>query len=194
MAKKVNSTKSPTPPAKRPLQRLLVVEDMEDARLTLQELLELRLNIDVDAAVDGHDGLEKLLTQQYSLCITDLRMPKLDGIRMIEEVRKRNIPVTIIVTTGHGNVKDAVTAMRHGAYDFVTKPADPDYLCMVVQRALNERLLQDEISALKAQLQGQHSFQNILSKSQSMIDVFELIENISTTTSTVLIVGETGTG
>ena len=147
MAKKASPTNAATPLPKRPLQRLLVVEDMEDARLMLREMLELRLKIPVDSASDGHEGLEKLLTHQYSLCITDLRMPKLDGIRMIEEVRKRNIPVTIIVTTGHGNVKDAVAAMRHGAYDFVTKPADPDYLTVVVERALNERYCRTKLQS-----------------------------------------------
>ncbi|MFO0822036.1 MAG: sigma-54 dependent transcriptional regulator, partial [Gemmataceae bacterium] len=129
-----------------------------------------------------------------SLVITDLRMPKVSGMKLIEAVQNERIPVTIIVTTGHGSIKDAVEAMRQGAYDFLTKPADPQHLVLLVKRALNERALQDELTALRAQLQDRHAFQNVLSKSPRMYEVFELVGQIADTVSTVLIRGETGTG
>ena len=175
-------------------QRVLVVEDLDDARTSLCELLETALGLKVDAAEDGAKGLEMLEEQTYSLVITDLQMPKLGGMKLLEQIQARKIPVTVIVTTGHGTIKEAVTAMQHGAYDFITKPADPDKLCIIVQRALKERALRDEVASLRTQLQGRHSFQNVLSKSSKMHDVFELIGNIAETTSTVLIIGETGTG
>jgi DNA-binding NtrC family response regulator len=177
-----------------PPQRVLVVEDLEDQRTSLQELLQLSLGLEVDVAEDGARGLELLRSRPYSLVITDLRMPKLSGMKMIETVQAEKIPVTIIVTTGHGSIKDAVDAIRQGAYDFLPKPADPQHLCLVVQRALRDRALQDEVVALRAQLQGRHSFQNVLSKSPRMHDVFELVSQIADTTATVLIRGETGTG
>jgi DNA-binding NtrC family response regulator len=130
----------------------------------------------------------------YSVVLTDLRMPKVSGMKLIAEVQERKLPVTVIVTTGHGSIKDAVEAMRMGAYDFLTKPADPQHLCILVERAMKERALQDEVAALKAELYGRRSFQNVLSKSPKMIEVFDLIGNIAQTTSTVLIIGETGTG
>ena len=175
-------------------QRILVVEDMQDARDSLREMLQLGLGLEVDAAEDGARGLEMLQRRPYSVVVTDLKMPKLGGMKMIEEIQARRIPVTIIVTTGHGSIKDAVEAIRHGAYDFLTKPADPRHLTLLIQRALRERALQDEVVALRAQLQGRHSFQNVISRSQRMAEVFDLINNISDTTSTVLIIGETGTG
>ena len=175
-------------------QRVLVVEDLEDQRSSLQELLQLQLGVEVDVAEDGAKGLEALRSRPYSLVITDLRMPKVSGIKLMEAVQAEKIPVTVIVTTGHGSVKDAVEAMRMGAYDFLTKPADPQHLCLIVARALRDRALQDEVAALRAQLQGRHSFQNVLTKSPRMHDLFEVVAQIADTTSTVLIRGETGTG
>jgi DNA-binding NtrC family response regulator len=175
-------------------QRVLVVEDLEDTRSSLQELLQMSLGLEVDTAEDGASGLAMLRQKPYSLVITDLRMPKVGGMKMIETIREERIPATVIVTTGHGSIKDAVDAMRMGAYDFLTKPPDPQHLCLLVQRALRERSLLDEVEALRRELNGRHAFQNVLSRSPKMHDIFELIGHIADTTSTVIIRGETGTG
>jgi DNA-binding NtrC family response regulator len=175
-------------------QRVLIVEDLEDQRTSLQELLQLQLGVEADVAEDGAKGLEMLRARPYSLVITDMRMPKVSGMKLIETVQAEKIPATVIVTTGHGSVKDAVEAMRMGAYDFLTKPAEPQHLCLIVARALRDRALQDEVAALRAELQERHSFQNVLTKSPRMHDVFEVVAQIADTTSTVLIRGETGTG
>lgn len=189
-----NSSSDAPPVPNTPPQRVLVVEDLEDTRESLKELLQVSLGLEVDAAEDGVKGLTLLREKHYSLVITDLRMPKLSGMKLIETVQAEKIPVTVIVTTGHGSIKDAVEAMRMGAFDFLTKPPDPQHLCLLVKRALQTRALQDEVSALRAQLHGRHTFQNVLSKSPRMHDVFELVGQIADTTSTVLIRGETGTG
>ncbi len=176
------------------VQRVLIAEDYEDTRQSLKQLLELTLGLEVDTADDGAQALEALLAKPYSVLVTDLRMPRLSGMKLLEEIVKRKIGVTVIVTTGHGAVADAVNAMRMGAYDFLTKPVDPQHLCRMVQRALQERALRDEVIALREQLQGKHAFQNVLSKSENMHAVFQLITDVSETVSTVLIIGETGTG
>jgi two-component system, NtrC family, response regulator AtoC len=175
-------------------QRLLVAEDLEDARTTLQQLLHMSLGIDVDVAEDGQKALQMLEERPYSILVTDLRMPKLSGMKLMETITERKMPVTVIVTTGHGGVEEAVHAMRMGAYDFLTKPADPQHLVLMVQRALRERALQDEVAALRQELRERHSFQNVLSKSPSMMDIFDLITQVADSPSTVLIIGETGTG
>ncbi|MBO0699603.1 MAG: sigma-54-dependent Fis family transcriptional regulator [Zavarzinella sp.] len=185
---------TPTPTPTAVPQRLLVAEDLEDARTTLQQLLHLSLGLEVDVAEDGQKALQMLEKQPYSILVTDLRMPKLGGLKLMEQINERKIPVTVIVTTGHGGVEEAVEAMRKGAYDFLTKPADPQHLVMMVQRALRERALQDEVAALRQQLNGRLSFQNVLSKSPRMMEVFDLISHVADTMSTVLILGETGTG
>lgn len=187
----------PTPAPSVPTalnQRILVVEDLEDARTTLQELLQVGLKLEVDAAEDGSAGLALLRQKPYSLVITDLRMPKFGGMKLIEAIQAEKIPVTVIVTTGHGSIKDAVEAMRMGAFDFLTKPADPQHLMVLVKRALEQRSLLDEVAALRQQLGERHAFQNVLSRSPKMHDVFELISQFADNTSTVLIRGETGTG
>lgn len=189
---------SPAPvrsPEKAPRpRRLLVVEDNDLARRQLQQLLQADPLLQVDAVGDGEEALQKLLQHNYSIVITDMRMPSLDGMELIKAVQQRGLPVTLIVTTGHGSIDEAVEAMQRGVYDFLTKPIDIDNLRRVVRRALHERGLQDELVYLREQLQSQYRFQNILSKNPRMHAIFELINNLSHTASTVLIEGETGTG
>ncbi len=175
-------------------QRILVVDDAQDARDSLREMLELSLGTPVDTAADGAQALQMILERPYSVMVTDLRMPKLDGMALIEEIQSRQLPVTVIVTTGHGSVDQAVQAIRLGVFDFLTKPADPHHLALMIQRALRERTLQDEVVALRAQLFGDYSFQNVLSKSPRMLEILDLVGQIAATTATVLIEGETGTG
>ena len=184
---------SPSAPAST--QRLLVVEDLEDARNTLQEMLRLALGVEVDTAADGSQALAMLAERPYSVVVTDLRMPSMGGMKLIEEMQARKISSTVIVTTGHGGVPEAVRAMQLGAYNFLLKPPDPEHLCLLVKRAMRERQLFDEVAALRAQLTSDRgAFQNVLSKSPRMHDVFELVGHIAPTPSTVLIIGETGTG
>src|SRR5262249_14861976 len=121
-------------------------------------------------------------------------MPQLGGMQLIAEVRNRQLPVTVIVLTGYGSIDQAVQAMRLGAYDFLTKPIDIDHLRLVLERATRERGLQDEVVQLREQLRSRFGFQNLFSKSPRMNAVFELIQNVAATTTTVLIEGETGTG
>lgn len=186
--------RAPDTPPVPSSQRLLVAEDLEDARTTLQQLLHLSLGLEVDVAKDGQEALGLLEERPYSILVTDLRMPKLSGLKLMQEINERKLPVTVIVTTGHGGVEEAVQAMRMGAYDFLTKPADPQHLVLMVQRALRERALQDEVAALRQELHARHSFQNVLSKSPKMVEVFDLISQVADSMSTVLILGETGTG
>src|SRR5262245_1254277 len=177
-----------------PGRRVLVAEDHDDARTSLQQMLELSLGLPVDVAADGASALEMLREKPYAVLITDLRMPKLHGLKLIEEIASAKIPVTVIVTTGHGGVPEAVQAMRLGAYDFLTKPADPQHVCLLVERALRERELRDEVIALRRQLGDHHAFRDVLSKSPRMLEVFDLIGHVAESASTVLIIGETGTG
>ena len=177
-----------------PEQRILVVEDNEDARKSMQKLLQTGVGVTVDAVADGGRALEALAERPYSIVITDLKMPRMSGMQLIKEIQDRRLNATVIVTTGYGSIEEAVQAIQMGAYEFLTKPADPQHLCLLIKRALRERTLQDEVAALREQLMGRHTFQNVLSKSPHMLEIFDLIGHIATTTTTVLIEGETGTG
>jgi DNA-binding NtrC family response regulator len=174
--------------------RILIAEDSATARKQLQQLLEESLGVVVDTVGDGSEALEALTERPYRVVVTDLRMPKVSGMELIEEVQKRRLGVPVIVTTGYGGIDEAVQAMRLGATDFLTKPIGIDHLCRVLQRALRERELEDEVAALREQLHERYSFHNILSKSPKMHAVFELIGHVARTAATVLIQGGTGTG
>jgi DNA-binding NtrC family response regulator len=174
-------------------RRLLVVDDRELTCKQLQQILQSD-TLDVDTRTDGNLAFKALQETDYSILVTDLQMPNMSGMELIRTVQEHRIPVTIIVIAGHGSIGEAVQAIRLGAYDFLTKPVDNQHLKLVIDRALRERALQDELAQLRAGLQRQFSFQNILSKNRRMHEIFELISNVAHTTSTVLIEGETGTG
>jgi DNA-binding NtrC family response regulator len=178
-------------PTKR---RILIAEDSESARTSLKKLLEADSALCVDTVANGSEALEALVERAYSIVVTDLKMPGVSGMELMEEVQKRRLPVSVIVTTGFGSIDEAVRAMRLGATDFLSKPIDIEHLRLVIERALRERALLDEVADLREQLQNRYSFQNMLSKNPQMHDVFELIGHVAQTNSTVLIEGETGTG
>jgi DNA-binding NtrC family response regulator len=175
-------------------RRILIVEDNELAGKQLQCLLQDDPALQIETISDGRKALNELAARDYNIVITDLRMPGFDGMQLIKEVHERGYPVTMIVTTGHGSIDETVTAIRLGAYDFLTKPIDVGNLRLVIDRALRERRLHDEVSQLRAQLKSKYSFHNILSKNPHMHTVFELISDVAQTNTTVLIEGETGTG
>jgi DNA-binding NtrC family response regulator len=175
-------------------RRVLIVEDNETARKQIQVFLEADPGLAVDTAANGSDALKALTERPYSVVVTDLKMPRVDGLQLLEEVQKRRLPADVIITTGFGTVEQAVQAMRLGAVDFLTKPINLEHLKLVIQRALRERALQDEVTALREKLHEQYAFHDILSKSPRMHGVFELISHVAPTISTVLIFGETGTG
>jgi DNA-binding NtrC family response regulator len=174
--------------------RILVVEDNDVARKQLKQLLQTNELFEVDSVGDGQKALTLLTEQNYSLVLTDLRMPGFDGLDLIRTIQERRLPVTVIVMTAFGSIDDAVQAIRLGAYDFLTKPIDIDNLRVLIERALRERTLQDEVAYLRQRLQTEYAFHNVLSKSPRMHAIFELITNVGPTTTTVLIEGETGTG
>jgi DNA-binding NtrC family response regulator len=174
-------------------RRLLIADDDAYSSTQLRRLLESD-DLSVDVVSSGQEALAKLMKEEYSVLITDLRMPGMGGMDLIREINQRRLQVTTIVTTGFGSIERVVEAMRLGAYDFLTKPIDPTYLKLVMERALKKRELQDEVMGLRQQLREKFSFHNMISKNPAMHRIFELISHIATKKSTVLIEGETGTG
>jgi DNA-binding NtrC family response regulator len=176
------------------VRRILVVDDNDTFRQQLRLGLSQEPRVEVEAVGDGEHALRLLGEGRWSLLLTDLRMPRLGGMELIHEVQERQLPVTVIVTTGHGNIDAAVEAIRSGAYDFLTKPVDLEQLRRLVRRALRERALRDELAHLREQLHDHHAFTRVVTKNPRMLQIFELISSLATTTATVLIQGETGTG
>jgi two-component system, NtrC family, response regulator AtoC len=173
---------------------ILIADDSEQTRNQLRKLLEADGTYQVDTVGNGRAALQTLLKKRYALFLTDLQMPGMDGMKLIGEIDQRKLPVTVVVLTGYGSIDQAVQAMRLGAYHFLTKPLDVDHLRLVLDRAVRERGLRDEVVQLKEQLQREYSYHNVLSKNEKMRAIFELIQNVAATTTTLLIEGETGTG
>ena len=175
-------------------RRILLAEDSKTTSEQLKTLLEAGEQFKVDTVADGEAALKALTEHPYSILLTDLQMPRLDGMKLIERLQEEKLPVTVIVMTGFGSIDQSVQAMRMGAYDYMVKPVDPDYLRLVIDRVMRERTLQDEVLQLRERLQQQYAFRGVLSVNPKMHAVFELIRSVAQTTATVLIEGETGTG
>jgi two-component system NtrC family response regulator len=174
-------------------RRILVVDDSE---LICQQLSQLLARPDrrIKVAHDGTEALEWLVEGNFSLALVDLKMPKVDGLELVREIRRRELPVTIVIMTGNASIDTAVEAMKLGAYDYLTKPIEPAQLDLLVDRALEDRTLQDEVAALRRGVQRKYSFHNLLGKSPRMREVFARMARIACSPCNVLITGETGTG
>jgi DNA-binding NtrC family response regulator len=148
----------------------------------------------VAVAERGSDGLEVFDAQPQDLVITDLKMPGMDGLEVLREVKQRRPETVVVMFTGYGTIQDAVLAMKEGAFDFIAKPFTPDQLTLTVERALKQIRLEVENKALREQLEQQFHFDNIIGQSPAMQRVFGMIRKIADTQANVLITGGSGTG
>ena len=120
-------------------RRILIVDDNVDMLVSLKKVLEAALSVCVDTAADGREALEAITHRSYSILVTDLKMPHVSGMQLIQEVQNRRLPVTIIVLTAHGSIDEAVQAMQLGAHNFLTKPPNTKHLCLIVLRLATAR-------------------------------------------------------
>ena len=172
---------------------LLLVEDEPALReATAERLTEHGYR--VVQAESGEAALQKLADLAFDVVITDLRLPGIDGTQLIEAAQERYPDIAGLVVTGYGTVKDAVEAIKRGASDFITKPFQFDHLLHILSSTLEQRRLKSENAYLRSQLQERYRFEGIVGRSASMRRLFDLLETVAVTTSTILIAGETGTG
>jgi len=172
---------------------LLFVDDESALRGLMAERLAER-GFEVVEADSGERALEYLDQFAFDIVITDLRLPGIDGTRVIEAARERYPGIVAIVITGYGTVKDAVDAIKRGASDFIAKPFQFDELIHVLEKAMEQRRLTSENAYLRSQLEERYKFGGILGRSRPMQKLFHLLETVARSNSTILITGETGTG
>jgi two-component system, NtrC family, response regulator PilR len=172
---------------------ILVIDDDSGIRQGLQEILVAE-GYHVSTAADGESGLKQLQEQSFDLTLTDLAMPGLGGMGVLQYLTQHQPECPCIIITGYGTVSSAVAAMRQGAYDYLAKPVDATELRLVVARALDHHRLKWENLQLKKRLRQQYGFANMVGQSESIARVFDLIHKVADTDSTVLILGESGTG
>jgi two-component system response regulator AtoC len=174
-------------------KHLLLVEDEASLRLAVAEYLTAQGFI-VEQAATAEDAVARLDDFAFDVVLTDLRLPGQSGTAVLDAALNRYPDVIVIVVTGYGTVKDAVTAIKSGAADFLTKPFQLDELQLVLEGALAVRRLRSENAYLRAQLQERYRFEGIVGRSGRMRELFQLLETVAGTSSTILISGETGTG
>src|SRR6058998_719524 len=174
-------------------RHLLLVEDEAALREAVAEQLTDR-GYHVEQADSGETALQKLADFAFDVIVTDLRLPGIDGSAVVENAVERYPHIIAIVVTGYGTVKDAVEAIKRGAWDFVSKPFQLDELLHVLDSAIEQRRLKSENAYLRSQLEERYRFEGIVGKSRPMERLFQLLETVAPTNSTILITGETGTG
>ncbi len=172
---------------------VLVVDDELDIREGLDMLLT-GAGYAVDLAQNGLEGIRKMGARGYDLVLLDLMMPGLDGMQVLQDVRQRDTETPIFMITAYGSVEAAVEALKNGASDYFSKPWDNEKLLIEIDRMIARRRLEYENVHLKRALVERYSFPNIIGKSERMVRMLDLVGQVASARSTILITGETGTG
>ena len=174
-------------------KRILILDDEEMIRDLLRETFQKKDYI-VDTSKNGKDALKMFNEERYDLLVTDIRLPDINGMEILSRVKKKQPELGIIMITAYGSIKNAVKAMKNGAFDYITKPFNLDELEMVVEKFFKYKNLEDENRYLRAELDKKFSFENIVGTSEPMQRVFESIRMVARSKATVLIQGASGTG
>jgi len=174
-------------------ERVLIVEDDGATRSGLTELVRT-WGFMAEAAADGDEGLEKISSFRPSIVVTDLVMPRKTGLELLEVVRDMDSAIAVILLTAQGTVESAVEAIRNGAYDYLTKPVDPQRLRILLDKAAERQHALREVRALRRQLRDRGAFGGMIGASPEMRKIYQVVEQAAPTTASVLITGESGTG
>lgn len=175
------------------MNKILVVDDESLMREFLSESLAAQ-KYDVDAAENGARALDFLSSEVYDLILTDLKMPKITGMDVLKKAREKMPDCKVVIMTAYGTVENAVEAMKIGAFDYIAKPFSLDEILLLVKRALEFKSLEVENRRLHSELENRYGYRSIVGDSLQMKQVFDVIETVSQSRSTVLITGDSGTG
>ena len=174
------------------MKKILLIEDEEPIRRVLSKILtEENKGYDITECEDGKDGFLKLTKDDYDLVLCDIKMPKMDGVEVLQNIRENGINVPFIMLTGHGNISTAVEAMKAGAFDFISKPPDLNRLLTSVRNALEIKNLVTENIKLKKRIAKKYT---IIGKSEAINKIHIMVEKVAPTDARVLITGNNGTG
>lgn len=174
-------------------KKILVVDDENIIRESLSFILQ-KEGYHVDEAEHGTMALEMILDQEYDLVISDIEMPKMGGIELLEKISSLKSVVQVIIITAYGSLETAIKALRAGAFDYILKPIEFDELLLKINRLFEMRSLVKENQFLRKEIQRNYDFENLIGKSKAMEKVFSMVQTVSDTDSTVLITGNSGTG
>jgi len=173
--------------------KILVVDDEPAEREGLARVVG-QWGYEVETASSGEEALNLVETQHPAVVVTDLTMPEMDGLALLQKLRETGRPPIVLLVTGHGTVETAVEAMRHGAFDYLTKPVDTTRLQVLLEKSIEQESLSREVNLLRHQLRQKGSFGQMVGQSRSMQEVYRWVELAGTSTAPVLVYGESGTG
>lgn len=173
--------------------KILIVDDEKLMRVSLEDKL-VKEGYAVTCLSNATEGLKVLQSTNFDAVITDVRLPKIDGIEFLKEIKKLSPDTIVIIMTAYGSIENAVLAMKEGAYDYVTKPFSLEELLIKLRKALKHKDVVAENILLKQQVLSQYGYDNMIGKSDAMKHVFEIINTVSNRDTTILIQGESGTG
>src|SRR4030043_699384 len=173
--------------------RIMVIDDEPLMRVTIQDAL-IAEGYEVVTAETGKKGLDLFGDNQNDILITDLKLPDMDGIEILKEIKIRNPEAHVIVITAYGSIDWAVPAMKEGASDYLTKPFSMDELLLIIKRLLRMKQLEEENLSLKKRVEERYGLEGLVGKSPQMLKIYDLIETVAQTDTTVLVNGENGTG
>jgi two-component system nitrogen regulation response regulator NtrX len=172
------------------MSKILIIDDEKSIRSTLKEILEYE-KYQVDEAKDGEEGLEKLSKTDYNLILCDIKMPKMDGIEVLDKILETGKDVQVIMISAHGTIETAVEATKKGAFDFISKPPDLNRLLLTVRNALDKSTLVTETKVLKKKISKTF---DILGETPAVTAMINTIEKVAPTDARVFITGPNGTG
>lgn len=175
------------------MEKILVVDDEQSLREVLSIMLK-RAGYAVTSVSDGEEAVEQLQKEIFDLVITDLRMPKVDGMEVLRAVKSASPETVVLIITAFATADSAVEAMKQGAYDYLTKPFQVDEVQLIIRNALEKRRLTTENMLLKREMASQSSFAQLVGQSEAMQKVFDVVKKVADSKSNVLICGESGTG
>ncbi len=175
------------------MEKILVVDDEQSLREVLSIMLK-RTGYAVTSVADGEEAVELLTKEIFDLVITDLRMPKVDGMEVLKAAKSASPETVVLVITAFATADSAVEAMKQGAYDYLTKPFQVDEVQLIIRNALEKRRLTTENMLLKREMARQSSFAQLVGQSEAMQKVFDVVRKVADSKSNVLICGESGTG
>src|ERR1043165_3502083 len=174
-------------------ERVLIVEDEPAARVGLEQLVK-SWGFAADSARDGEDALEKVTSFRPAIVITDLVMPRMDGLALLRALQQQGAEATTVLLTAQGTVETAVEAMKEGAYDYLTKPVEIQRLKIMLDKIVERLETQREVKALRRQLREHGTFGSIIGNAAEMRKIYQIVEQAAPTGASVLITGESGTG
>ncbi len=172
------------------MKKILIIDDEKSIRKTLREILEYEKYI-VDDAIDGSEGISMIQKGRYDIILCDIKMPKMDGIEVLEKIMQIAADTPVVMISGHGNIETAVEAVKKGAFDFIAKPLDLNRLLLTIRNAMDKSILVTETKVLKKIVNKTF---DMIGNSKAILQIQEMIERVAPTDARVLITGGNGSG